>query len=281
MPRLALLLMLIGAPVLAQTGDSAMVFEAASVKPFVEGTLVDYSGCAGGPDSDDPGQVICKYATLRMMLTKAYGVKTPEIFGPSWIDNDRFEVIAKVPHGATREQIPAMYRNMLAERFRLAVHHETRPLPGYALTIAKGGLKIKESQPPSANPPAEDPPPANGKLPVDEDGFPILRPSVIAQGPMILFRNGRARLLAGNTTMARLAQSLSGQLNQVVVDETGLTGKYDMTLNWTPDQTEPGGRPNPTAPSEDLLTALERQLGLKLVAKKIPRDTIVIDHVEK
>jgi uncharacterized protein (TIGR03435 family) len=275
---------LAGIPALSQTGNSSITFEAATIKPFPEGANIQFSGCMGGPGSDDPGRFDCQYVSLNMLLSKAYQVKTMEVFGPSWLDTAHFNVEAKLPRGATRDQVPAMFRNLVAERFKVELHHETRPLPGYSLTVAKSGLKIKESAPPSENP-ADDGPPPGGKLPIDDEGFPILRPSVIAAGPNILYRGGRARLQAGNTTIARLAESLSQQMNQVVVDETGLTGKYDMKMTWVPDSAEISGRPRGAAVDSDLgvdlMTALERQLGLKLVSKKVPRDTIVVDRAEK
>jgi uncharacterized protein (TIGR03435 family) len=275
----------------AQADDSGIVFEAASVKPFPEGATITMSGCMGGPGSNDPGRINCEYTTLRMLLMRAYQVKSQEIFGPGWLDSAHFNITAKLPPGAAKEQVPVMFRNLLAERFKLTLHHESRALPSYALTVAKGGLKIKESAPPSAA--ADDAPPAGGP-PIGKDGFPILRPSAFAGGPIILYRQGRARLQAGNTTAAMLAEALSRQLDRVVTDETGLSGKYDITLNWTPEATEPGGRPRQAASVKpegasqeesttepDVFAAIEQQLGLKLVSKKIPRDTLVIDRAEK
>src|ERR1022692_1430848 len=278
----------------AQADDAGIVFEAVSIKPFAEGTTITMSGCMGGPGSDDPGRINCEYTTLRMLLTRAYQVKSQEIFGPGWLDSAHFNIIAKLPQGATKERVAMMFRNLLAERFKLALHHETRALPTYSLTVAKGGLKIKESaQAPAAA--SDDAQPAGGRPPIGKDGFPILRPSAFAGGPITLYRQGRTRLQASNTKLATLAEALSRQLDRVVIDETGLAGKYEITLNWTPEATEPGGRPRPAAsvrpegiasqeespPEPDLFAAMEQQLGLKLVSKKIPRDTLVIDRAEK
>jgi uncharacterized protein (TIGR03435 family) len=276
-------------------------FEAVSIKPFPEGAVIMMSGCDGGPGTDHPGRINCEYTTPRMLLMMAYGVKSSEIFGPGWLDSGHFNIDAKLPKGATKEQVPAMFRNLLAERFKLALHHETRLLPAYALTVAKGGLKIKESAPapaatdgaqPAGQPPSGSPssgPPPSGPPPTGEDGFPILRPAVIANGPIILYRQGRGRLQGGNTSLAVLAEKLSGQVDQVVIDETGLDGKYDMTLNWTLDAAEIGGTAGPgtgasqeaSTPGASLFAAVEQQLGLKLVSKKIARDVIVVDRVDK
>jgi uncharacterized protein (TIGR03435 family) len=279
----------------AQADDSSIAFEAASIKPFAEGSTITMSGCLGGPGSDDPGRINCEYTTLKMLLMRAYQVKSQEIFGPGWLDSAHFNITAKLPQGATKEQVPVMFRNLLAERFKLALHHENRALPVYSLTVAKGGLKIKESAQAPAAAASDDAQPAGGSPPIGKDGFPILRPATIAGGPITLYRQGRARLQASNTKLATLAEALSRQLDRVVTDETGLAGKYDITLNWTPEATEPGGRPRQAAsvrpeatasqeestPEPDLFAAVEQQLGLKLVSKKIPRDTLVIDRAEK
>jgi len=261
-------------------------FEAVSIKPFPEGTPIMMSGCVGGPGSDDPGQIKCEYMTLKMLLMRAYKVRNQEIFGPGWIDSTRFNILAKVPQGATGDEVRAMFGNLLAERFKVALHHETRPMTAYSLVVAKNGPRLKEYDA-AAVASADDGPPPGGKLPTGDDGFPILRRSVIASGPIILYRQGRARLQAGNAKIARLAEALSNQLDQTVTNETGLTGSYDITLYWTPDPTESGGRTPASAPQEasapetSLFAALEQQLGLKLVAKKAPHDTLVIDRAEK
>jgi uncharacterized protein (TIGR03435 family) len=266
-----------------QEADSSVTFEAVSIKPFEEGTG---SGCQGGPGSDNPGRIDCHYVTLKTLLMRAYKVKNQEIFGPGWMDSTHFNILAKVPQGATKEQVPVMFRNLLTTRFKVALHHETRPLAAYSLTVAKNGPRLKEYDPAAAAS-ADDAPPAGGKLPTGEDGFPILRRSVITGREIVLYRQGRARLQAGNAKVARLAEALSNQLDQVVTDETGLTGSYDITLYWTPDAIEPGGPAPATAPQEagtpetSLFAAVEQQLGLRLVAKKIPRDTLVIDRAEK
>jgi uncharacterized protein (TIGR03435 family) len=276
-------------PAFSQAGGPA--FEAASIKPFIEGTPMQMSGCMGGPGSDDPGRFNCEYATLKMFLMRAYQVKNREIVGPGWMDSTHFNLTAKVPPGASKDDVAAMFRNLLAERFHVVLHRENRLLSAYSLTIAKGGLKMHEWSP-SDTSPADEPPPG-GKLPTGKDGFPILRRSTLAGGPIILYRMGRARLQAEGATTSALAQALTNQLDSIVTDETGLTGKYNITLNWTPDTIEAGGRQRPAAtgigpesltaqdPTVDLFAALEQQLGLKLVSKKVPRDVLVIDRAEK
>jgi len=269
---------------LGQSGGSGAAFEAASIQPFPEGSPIPFSGCQGGPGSSDPGVIDCRYVSLNMLLMQAYGVRNREISGPGWLDSIHFNILAKLPGGTTREQVHEMYRNLLATRFGVALHHEKRMMTTYTLTIAKNGPRLKESDPGAAK---ADDPPTGGKLPIGDDGFPILRRSTIAGGVVTLYRNGRARLSAGNVKLAKLAEALSGQLDQAVTDETGLTGNYDIALYWTPDSTQPGGRPatdlpqEADAPEASLFAAIEQQLGLRLETKKTERDILAIDRAEK
>ena len=264
--------------------DNSLTFEAVSIKPFPEGAPMRMSGCEGGPGYTDPGQIHCEHITLRMLMARAYKVRTQEIFGPGTLDSEYFNILAKVPPGSTNEEVAIMFRKMLAERFKLTLHHENRLLPAYSLQVATGGPKLKDAGPI----PQDDSPPADGKLPVGEDGFPLLRRSVTSKGPITLFRNGQARLFASQGKLAALATAFSNQLERVVVDETGLAGTYDIVLTWTPDSRDPGGRPRPEAasseastPEVDLFAALEQQLGLKLVSTRIQHDALVVDRVEK
>ncbi len=273
-------LILLALTAFGQSDDAPIAFDAASIKPFPEGQPIQFSGCQGGPGGGDPGRIDCQYMTLKMLVTRAYQMKSQEVFGPKWMEEAHYNVLAKVPAGATKDQVALMFRNLLAERFHLVSHKEKRQLPVYALTVAKGGVKFQESAPQAAN--AEDPAPS-GPPKRGEDGFPVLSPSVYRGGPIILFRNGKARLLAGDTTVARLAESFSSQLDRVVVDESGLTGRYDFRLDWTPDASEPGGsrRSEATAPEPDVFVALEQQLGLKAVQKKVERDALVVDSADR
>src|SRR5205823_2257218 len=133
------------------------------------------------------------------------------------------------------EQFRVMMQNLLAERFKLTIHRETKELPSYTLTVGKGGPKMKESAPPAATsetdgpPPLPPPPPGPPKM--GPDGFPVL-PSAISSRPglFMMMMPGRARMMAQQQTMTDLANRLTGQLNRPVIDATGLTAKYDFTL---------------------------------------------------
>lgn len=222
----------------------------------------------GGPGTSDPGRISYSNSMLRRVLLLAYDVKNYQLMGPEWLDTLRFDITATVPEGATKEQFQAMLRDLLATRFKMTVHWESKELPIYALLVAKNGPKIK---PRDAASPGEEQLAAMQK---DEgkDGFPVL--SLPAAGLVIETRNGRARVTAKAVPIPKLADLLSGQVGRPVFDRTGLAGDYSFVLYFTPDDATAGDEPF-------LPAALQEQLGLRLEARKGPVDLLVIDHVEK
>ncbi|MGH9598314.1 MAG: TIGR03435 family protein [Terracidiphilus sp.] len=193
--------------------------------------------------------------TLDNLMMNAYGLITPDqISGlTGWADADKFDIQAKMDEETTAalqklspkerfHQQQLMMRAMLADRFELKVHHETKELPIYELVIARSGLKMKES-------------------PANEKGRGMFGPN---------------KITAQATPIESLAFSLSNNVGRIVVDKTGLTGKYDFTLKWTPDDQQESADSGPS-----IFAALEEQLGLKLVPAKGPVDTIVVDRIEK
>jgi uncharacterized protein (TIGR03435 family) len=300
---------------LAQTAENSPSFEVASVKPAapIVGNRI-MVGMRGGPGSPDPGQITYNNVTVKNVLMNAYGVKGFQISGPGWLDSERYDIVAKVPRGATKAEFMVMLQNLLAERFKLTLHREKKDLPMYALVVGKNGPKLKESvdepapkegDAPKAGGPAADGPlagAARGRLAVGRDGFPVLPAGATAMTLM----NGSASMRASKQSMAGLAEMLSSQLDLPVVDMTGLTGKYDFTLYFSPEglagmrlpaglappppNAAPpgeGGGGMPTASTPDgqsapsLFSALQEQLGLKLEQRKGPVDLLVIDHLEK
>ena len=274
----------------AQNTADQPAFEVASIRPSPTGPY-SYMGRKGGPGTKDPGIYRCEQCTLLMMVQEAYGVREYQISAPSWMESQRFEINAKVPAGTTKEQFRDMQKNLLADRFQLKLHHETRDLPQYELVVAKNGPKFKESEPPKpvdSEAVGGNPFPRGGPK-LDENGFPVLPKG---RGTMMtMMAAGRATYRAEQETMKRFASTLSNQLHQPVTDLTGLTAKYDFDLTWI---WRPGS-PSTAAASADaplstvvdmdagwtLESALQSQLGLKLVAKKAPLDVIVLDHAEK
>jgi uncharacterized protein (TIGR03435 family) len=128
--------------VLSLARAQSPAFEVVSIKPYTEGTPIQYSGCRGGPGSGDPGRIRCEYVTLKALLQRAYKLRPSEIFGPSWLDSAHFNIEAKLPVGATVEQMPAMFTRLLSERFHVETHREARRVAVYSLTVARSGSRL-------------------------------------------------------------------------------------------------------------------------------------------
>ncbi len=203
--------------------------------------------------------------TMNDIVTFAYGLHTKQLIGaPDWFATDPFDIdlIPDVDGRPNLKQMRALLQKLLADRFKLTFHHEQRELSAYIITVMPGGPKLKTT---TAGP--NDPP-----------GF--------------LFR-GLGDLMVRNMDMKEFANGMqSAVMDKPVVDQTGLTGKYDFNLKWTPDDSQfaafrNGGPPPPTPPTSDpnpapaLYTAVQEQVGLKIVSGKAPDDVIVIDHAEK
>jgi len=209
--------------------------------------------------------------TLRSMIGHAYGVpssvKGLVQGGPAWMVSDAFDVQVKVdaatterwsrlPQQAVDEERIALERELLEERFHLKVHREMREMPAFVLTVAKGGSKLQS-------------PVAEKDL---QAGVPQSRINLYGHGHW----QGHSALLSN------LSRSLMGEPEmdgRPIVDNTGLTGQYDFTLRWTPVDTGSGADSSDQWPS--LFTALEEQLGLKLIPEKEQIEVIVVDSVEK
>jgi uncharacterized protein (TIGR03435 family) len=251
---------------LAQTGqaDAKLEFEVASVKPAAP--LTRQVLPRGGPGSSDPAHVRYTYVSVKHLLILAYGIPTQQVTGPAWIDSERYDIVANVPPGATSEQVNIMLRNLLADRFQLVVHRETRALQLYQMIVAKNGPRIKPYVE-DPNEPIHEP----GKQVFDKNGAPVLRPG----GVSFVMGPGERQLQGRKRSIEQLALILANELGRPVVDETGLTGEYDYTVkyapNLTPAQTD-GGSDGP-----DLLAAVQEQLGLKLESKKGPIEMLVVD----
>ena len=184
-----------------------------------------------------------------MVITEAYGVPYYRLSGQNRLPATRFLIIATIPEGATREQFHQMLQNLLAERFKLSVHHETREMETLRLVVAAGGSKLK--------------PYVEGEPAVVED-----EKSLRNRAPGVYYRvQGR--------TMADFVDLMSGQLGKPVVDATGLTGKYDFDVWWSVDLDTQSATGAPTP------EAAIRSLGLKIEPRKEPVEFLVVDHAEK
>ena len=151
-----------------QGAADRLTFEVASVKPSANQGMV--TKMAGGPGTSDPGRFRATNVELSMLLMRAYGIQYDQLRGPAWMDKTQFDVVANVPPGTTAEQFREMLQNLLAERFRMQVHHETRAEAVYELTVAKNGPKLKLAAEGSG---ADDFVPGSGPRRTDRDNFPI------------------------------------------------------------------------------------------------------------
>ncbi len=290
--------------VFAQTPPAAAVlsFEAASVKPAPPPAGRGIRVMMGG----DPGRVNYSNVSLRELIRTAYQLKDYQISGPDWINSERFDIVAKLPEGAKESDKPAMMRTLLAERFKLTIHREKKELPAYALVVAKGGIKMKEFvEAPSDDAAARGGPDAIPSPPKMGPDGSFKMPAGGRGGMMMM--NGMGRMQAQGVPIQNLTDFLSRTLDRPVLDETGLTAKYDISLNWTPEPGEGpmgmkmamapreggappagggGGGPEahpdiPVVSGPPLPIALQQQLGLKLEPKKLPLEMVVVDHIEK
>ncbi len=305
---------------MAQTaGGGALEFEVASIKPFVQqapeaGRKMAFGGVRGGPGSDDPGHVTANGITLKSLLMRAYNVKSYQVTGPGWIDTERYSISAKVPAGATKEQVLVMWQTLLAQRFQVKFHRETKELSIFEVVVAKGGPKLKESAPEPEVPkdqPAKpaDTPNLSRRMSMGADGCPQAQGG--RGGTMMMMMPGRFRMCATNCTIEMLVNFLTGQVSRPIFDKTGLTGKYDFRLEFAPDGNNnmgmmpipgggamagaasggpppdggggagPMGPPQNQEPAPPIGTAFQNQLGLKLEPKKAPVEILIIDAGEK
>jgi uncharacterized protein (TIGR03435 family) len=245
-----------------------LTFDAASIKP-----------AAGDPcmciNTTPGGHVHATSMTLKFLIEMVYQVQDFQISGgPPWFSSLRYDIEAKSDAPAKDSEVSTMLKQLLADRFQLVFHRETRELPVYALALArkdgKLGPGMVESKEDSCTPP--DP-----TKPAEASGKPNC-----GQG----WGDAR-RLRSSSVAVDYLATTLSRLLRTKVIDKTGLTGKYDITLDWTPDERIAFGLPPDAAKAAaesglpDLFGALQQQLGLKLEAQKGSVEVLVIDHAEK
>jgi uncharacterized protein (TIGR03435 family) len=207
------------------------------------------------------GSVHLDYAALRQITGLAYGIQRVRVVGgPEWMDSDLYRVEAKAENSdISREQVQAMLQALLQERFKLAVHHETRQLPVYTLVVDKGGSKLRESK---------------------EPGRPL-----VSMGAPETGQFGGRPLVFHNMSLAGLVNTVANVLGTPVIDQTGLKGSYDFTLEWSTARPLPesdvSGVPRATPVGPSIIDAVREQLGLKMEEKKGPVDVLFVDHAEK
>ena len=293
---------------LAASAAFAQSFEVASIKPAAPMESGRFMvGISGGPETPDPVQMTFTNVSLSNLIQTAWDVKEYQISGPAWLQSVRFDISAKVPAGATKAQSKIMLQNLLADRFKLVLHHSTKEESIYALLVAKGGPKLKEAVDDPNAPAQSDGPPKGGAFEgpkIGKDGMPQLPPGTAKGRVMIMgMPGGRMRMALNGATIAKFSDALAGQLDRPIVDMTRLTGTYDITLDFAPDPAimqarmaaagagpppgmapeggGPGGGATDAGPVATIFTALPDQLGLRLEARKGPVDLLIIDSIQK
>jgi uncharacterized protein (TIGR03435 family) len=263
-----------------QTPDPSPNFEVASVKlsepsRLFEGMLL---GCSGGPGTDSPGQITCVHVEMPALLRLAFGLQ-PYQYKPTGrhdfsapIVTGGYNISAKIAAGATPEDVRTMWQNLLVERFKLAYHFEKKDAVVYDLLIAKGGSKLKEAAPETDG--VESPSGAAGSPATDANGCPILHPRY---GTSLAAGVGRVACQTFSAaTVEDIVNFVSRWLSGPVIDLTNLQGRYDFSIRFSRGETVID---DPTAPA--LLSALRRQLGLKIEEKRGVAEIFVVDHAEK
>jgi uncharacterized protein (TIGR03435 family) len=237
-------------------------FEVANVK------LIDPNNSVFVAMSADPSLVSYRNLTLRDAIRGAYKVRDFQIVGPDWMSSVRFEVDAKLPAGATTEQIPEMFQALLEERFKLAWRREPREMPVYALLVGKDGPKLK---------PAQIVPPGQA-MAMGTDGKP--RAGVVFGGSL-----AQMTITAPNASILTLVGVASRFTSRPIVDVTGIDGEYDFTLTFAAetDAGLPQGFQGNSALSEPAPSFAEavKKYGLRVEPRKDTVDMFVITHLEK
>ncbi|HEY4086948.1 MAG TPA: TIGR03435 family protein [Bryobacteraceae bacterium] len=223
---------------IAQTPPN-VAFDVASVKP----------SSPGAPSTSDiqPGRFHCTNKSVAWLMSIAYGIPDNQISGaPDWVRSAGFDIDAKTRTDAAAEMeghLGPLLQTLLEDRFRLKVHREDRPSTIYSLVVAKNGPKLK---------PSDTPNPSMGNS--LQDGKMVLKADALSMGSFTRF--------------------LSRQAGRPVVDKTGLTGVYDVKLEWSPDQ-------NPDSAAESIFSAIQEQIGLRIEATRAPVNFVVVDSVER
>jgi uncharacterized protein (TIGR03435 family) len=238
---------LVAAPALqAQTGASP-AFDVAAIRQTL--------ATRGRPrinSSPFDGNFTATYATVKLLIEYAYGLpQTQVVGGPEWLNSSRFDIQAKtsaslsdqlhnLPSNQGKEEKQQMLRSLLVSRFKLTAHQETRELPIFALVVAKSGLKLDKS----------------------DEGTPIVRGWA-----------GHLTVEGGDNTVTNFAAELSKRVGRIVLDKTGIKGRYSIDLDWSEDNDIDDDAPS-------LFTAIREQLGLRLQPQKALVSVLIIDHIE-
>jgi len=233
------------APAFAQTPPAAPSFEVASVKVSAMG-----EGKNRETIQATPGSLSMRNITLKSCIRWAYHVMDPQVSGPEWLNSQRYDIVGKAAGPAKEDELRPMLQTLLASRFKLELHRETRELSVFLLVVGKNGPKFKVSQ---------------------TEGESSIEP-----------QRKTMEVVIQRAQVSQLVDALANIFHTPVIDMTGLTGKYDITINASKYiDRQGGGSDGPPDPLALIMQGLQEELGLKLEAKKQPVELLVIDHAEK
>jgi uncharacterized protein (TIGR03435 family) len=255
--------------------QSAQTFEVVSIRRAVvppNPNGVPVFDTVGGVGTSSPERITYRATWITRLISEAYGIRSDDITGPAWLSTDRYDIIANIPPGATKDDFKLMLADLLRERFRLKFHMCSKILPVYALRVGKDGPKFKPTRRT-----ADATVPSGGSITVDADGCSILPPD--RQGAVGRAITGGMCWTAQEVTMANLASMLAQPAGRRVVDETGLTGRYDYRIRLQWMSRMPDANAVDTLPG--VFTAVEEQLGLKLESSTSSYPELIIDSIER
>ncbi len=251
--------------------DPTWTFEVASLRPSGSNSGDDVRvgggavgapvGQMGGPGTSNPARIFYSRASLQRLLMNAYQVQADQLSGPDWLAAEKFDITANIRRGSTQAQVNVMLQNLLIERFKLALHHTTKDGPVYELTVAKTGSRLTPASP---------------------EAHTRMETAHVS---------GLQRKTCRACSMADLIEGVQGfddkrMAPDRIVDKTGLSGKYDFTLEYV-SSSAPGtplklsALQSQSNAGSDVFAALEKQLGLRLDKGRAAVDMVIVDHIEK
>jgi uncharacterized protein (TIGR03435 family) len=288
-----------------QTPAVKLEFDVASIRPAGPIEAMAASGKMHVGMHIDGARVDIGMMSLADLIQIAYKVKRYQVTGPNWMGVQRFDIMGKLPEGATKDQVPEMLQSLLADRFKLTIHRDTKEQSVYALVVGKGGSKLKESPPDPAPVAGEDPAATNAgdtqpKVKIDGNKGAVITGGQTGTTKVAMV-NGSMHFEMEKMPLSALAEFLSRFMERPVIDMTELKGNYQVALDLSMDDLrsiaksagvmipgpggggEPGKAPVDSAsePSGSSIFSTIQQLGLKLDSRKAPVEMIVIDHLEK
>lgn len=241
--RIFFLTVIAAAAALGQTAE-APAFDVASVKPSLGGGR---EGFRRENIEATPGSLTMRNITLKSSIAWAYHVTEIQVTGPDWMGNQRYDIAAKAAGPANEAQLRVMLQTLLADRFHVQLHRQVKEMAAYVLTVGKNGPKVQESK-------------TDGETTIDPDRKTMT-------------------VTAHRVPVSQLIDMLARIYQMPVIDQTGLTGRYDVTINAAKYIPQSGDKiSDPLALIQD---AVQEELGLKLEARKMPVDLLIVDHAEK